>query len=36
VCAGLILAASLLLVPEIRWARAARPGRVPGEQPLAE
>ena len=36
VCAGLILAASLLLVPEIRWARTARPGRVPGEQPLAE
>lgn len=36
ICAGLIVAASLLLVPEIRWARTARPGGVPGEQPLAE
>lgn len=35
-CAGLIVAASLLLVPEIRWDRSVRPGRLPGEQPLAE
>ncbi len=35
-CAVLIVLASLLLVPEIRWARSARPGRVAGEQPLAE
>lgn len=35
ICAAMICAASLLLVPEIRWARQARPGEVRGE-PLSE
>ncbi len=35
ISAAMIFAASLLLVPEIRWARQARPGEVRGE-PLSE